>query len=47
MTMHLLMIVMKKIAKLLDDVDSQLEIIKNKGVVSDEKYTEYATALSD
>ena len=37
----------KKIAKLLDDVDSQLEIIKNKGVVSDEKYTEYATALSD
>ncbi|MCQ5166264.1 methyl-accepting chemotaxis protein [Roseburia hominis] len=37
----------KTIAKLLDDVDSQLEIIKNKGVVSDEKYTEYATALSD
>lgn len=37
----------KTIAKLLDDVDSQLEIIKNKGVVSDKKYTEYATALSD
>ena len=37
----------KTIAELLDDVDSQLEIIKNKGVVSDEKYTEYATALSD
>lgn len=37
----------KTIAKFLDDVDSQLEIIKNKGVVSDEKYTEYATALSD
>ena len=37
----------KTIAKLLDDVDSQLEIIKNKGVVSEEKYTEYATALSD
>ena len=37
----------KTIAKFLDDVDSQLEIIKNKGVVSDEKYTEYATALSN
>lgn len=37
----------KTIAKLLDDIDSQLEIIKNKGVVSEEKYTEYATALSD
>ena len=37
----------KTIAKFLDDVDSQLEIIKNKGVVSDEKYTEYATELSN
>lgn len=37
----------KTIARLLEDVDSQLKIIKNKGVVSEEKYTEYATALSD
>lgn len=37
----------KTIAGLLEDVDSQLKIIKNKGVVSEEKYTEYATALSD
>lgn len=37
----------KTIARLLEDVDSQIKIIKNKGVVSEEKYTEYATALSD
>lgn len=37
----------KTIAGLLEDVDSQIKIIKNKGVVSEEKYTEYATALSD
>ena len=37
----------KTIARFLEDVDSQIKIIKNKGVVSEEKYTEYATALSD
>ena len=37
----------KTIAKLLKDADSQIKIIKNKGVVPEEKYTEYATALSD
>lgn len=37
----------KTIARLLEDIDSQMKIIKNKGVVSKEKYTEYATALSD
>lgn len=37
----------KTIARLLEDIDSQIKIIKNKGVVSEEKYTEYATALSD
>ena len=37
----------KNIERLLEDVDSQIKIIKNKGVVSEEKYTEYATALSD
>ena len=37
----------KTITKLLADVDSQLKIIKETGVVSEENYTEYATALSD
>ena len=37
----------KTIAKLLDDVDSQLKIINRSGVVSKEQYEEYATALSD
>lgn len=37
----------KTIARLLEDADSQIKIIKNKGVVPEEKYTEYATALSD
>ena len=37
----------KTIAKLLEDADSQMKIIKNKGIVPEEKYTEYATALSD
>lgn len=35
------------IANLLNDVDSQLKIIKNSGVVPKKKYEEYATALSD
>ena len=35
------------IANLLDDIDSQLKIIKNSGVVPKKKYEEYATALSD
>lgn len=35
------------IANLLDDVDSQLKIIKRSGVVPKKKYEEYATALSD
>lgn len=35
------------ITKLLADVDSQLKIIKKSGVVSNENYKEYATALSD
>lgn len=35
------------ITKLLADVDSQLKIIKNNGVVSNENYEEYATSLSD
>ena len=35
------------ITKLLADVDSQLKIIKKSGVVSNENYEEYATALSD
>lgn len=37
----------KTITKLLADVDAQLKIIKETGVVSEENYTEYATALSD
>ena len=37
----------KTIANLLDDVDSQLKIIKRSGVVSKKQYEEYATALSD
>ena len=37
----------KAIATLLDDVDSQLKIIKRSGVVSKNQYEEYATALSD
>ena len=37
----------KTITGLLSDVDSQLKIIKETGVVSDEDYKEYATALSD
>ena len=37
----------KTIATLLDDVDSQLKIIKGSGVVSKKQYEEYATALSD
>ena len=37
----------KTIANLLDDVDSQLKIIKRSGVVSKKQYGEYATALSD
>ena len=35
------------IANLLDDIDSQLKIIKSSGIVSKKKYEEYATALSD
>ena len=35
------------ITKLLADVDSQLKIIRKSGVVSNENYEEYATALSD
>ena len=37
----------KTIANLLDDVDSQLKIVKRSGVVSKKQYEEYATALSD
>ena len=37
----------KTIANLLDDVDSQLKIIKRSGVVSKKQYEKYATALSD
>ena len=37
----------KTITKLLADVDAQLKIIKETGGVSEENYTEYATALSD
>ena len=35
------------IANSLDDIDSQLKIIKSSGIVSKKKYEEYATALSD
>lgn len=45
--MHLLMIVMKNNSKITGWCWFPIGNNKNKGVVSDEKYTEYATALSD